>query len=465
MPATKISNQVAKMPRVDGWNNLLTMMGKQGHDKRMSTVFSAKTFMDEQQLTDLYVDDGMGKLLVDLMIDDAMREGFQIEGDPEGLVQSKIEEIEGFLEIERLLKWDRLFGGAVMILGVDDGSSDLEQPLNINNIRSLEFLRTYDRYRVNWTTADLYNDPKLRKHGKVAVYNVWPVDGLASYRVHETRCIVLPGMDIPEQARRLNQGWGTSFLQHCYEQMRDLGDAYGGLGNIIQDFVFGTLSINNLQEMIAAGQESFIKARLELMDLSRHVINTVLLDEKEVYEKHASTVSGLSDIMDKFYEALSMVSGYPIRKLKGDQGGGLNNEGTGVTKDYYDRVSSYQENRYKAALNTVSKIIMKSSKGPFSGTEPKDWKIKFNPLFQLTEKEEAEVKKLNSESDCNYVNAGVLDPVEVAESRFGGDTYGEQIVLSVVDRESLKEEANPEPVQGTGAQPKPTKKAGKSVKP
>lgn len=436
MPATKMpGTSIAKVThRVDGWENLLTGMGKVNQDKRMHTTFSAKNYMTEWELMDLYVDDGLTQKIVNKIVEESMKKGFEIEGDPENLVLSRLQEIKGMIEVERALKWDRLYGGTVTVIGIDDGG-DLETPVNEQNIRDIVFLRTYDRHRVSWTTADLYNDPKQQKYGQVQFYSIYPASGaigprgVASFRVHESRCIVLDGIDIPEQARSLNSGWGSSSIQAVYEVLRSLGNVYGGLESIVDEFIFNTLSVENLADLMASGRESVVKARLELMDLSKHIINTILLDAKEKYEKHSSTVTGLPEIVDKFWEYLSAITGYPMRLLKGDQAEGLNNKGEGVSDDWYSIVSSYQSSKLQPVLERLAQLIFLSKRGKFKGVEPKDWKIKFVPLKQLSEKEDAEIKKINSETDKNYVDASVLDPAEVAMSRFGGDTYGKQIEL------------------------------------
>jgi uncharacterized protein len=469
MPAIKVLNvkpfpfvhKAVSQRHIDGWENLLTGMGRSDHDKRVNTTFSAKAFMTELELTDLYVDDGIGKRIVDIVPDDMMRKGFDIDGDPDCLVQSKLEEIGAFKEITRLLKWNRLFGGALCVMGVNDGNADLKTPLNKNNIRELSFLRVYDRFRIQWTSTDLYSDPRLPKYNQPEFYTVYPIGsnpgkGLSSFLVHESRCIVMDGVDIPDQARLMNQGWGASYLQHCYEVMRSCGNVYGGLENIIDDFIYGVLTIQNLQEMMAAGKEKDVKDRLELMDLSRHMINTLLLDEREKYEKHASTVSGLAEIVDKFFQLLVLVTGIPMRKLIGQQTGGLNNKGEGETDDYNNMVASDQERDLKPIIERLTKIIILSKQGPFKGIEPKDWKVKFRPLTQLSEETQATIRKTNADADCAYVNASVLDPEEVAESRFGGESYGDKIILSKGPR-------NIEPVEPETPEAKP--KGAKYVKP
>jgi hypothetical protein len=434
---------------------LFSGQGVRNQDRKVSTTFSAKNFMDEQELTDLYVDDGFAKRVVNLLPGDMLRAGFDIEGDPDELVCARLEELKAMREIERLLRWSRLFGGAICVMGIDDGTLDMALPINETQIRNIIFLRVYDRYRITWTTGDLYNDPKNPKYGKVAVYTINPL-GMQSFRVHESRCLVLDGIDIPDMARSMNNSWGASALQHCYEQIRSLGGIYGGLESIVDDFVTGTLAIKNLAGLINSDQSALVKERLEILDLSKHIINTILLDaDNEVYTKHASSVAGLGDIVDKFFTALSITTGIPQRVFMGKQSGGLNNEGKGETDDWNNVVSVAQITELQPILEVLIRFIMLSKEGPFRGVEPDDWGIKFKPLEVMNEKEEAEIKKLHADTDTAYVNAGVLDAAEVALSRFGGEVYGNEIeLLTVRDSNSLTEPDDTIPPESV-ANPKP----------
>jgi hypothetical protein len=442
VPIKKVTSSMpVKLARADGgWTNIFSGAGIRGQDRKASTTFTAKVFMTEQELIDLYVDDGFAKRVVNLLPGYMLRSGFTIEGDPDEAVMARLEEIKAIIEIDRLLRWNRLFGGAICVMGIDDGSLDMTIPVNTSQIRNVIFLRTYDRYRVNWTTSDLYTDPRSPKYGKVQFYNVFPLGGMKSFRVHETRCLVMDGVDIPDMARSMNNSWGASALQHCYEQIRSLGGIYNGLESIVEEFVTGSLAIKNLAGLINSDQEELVRRRLELLDLSKHIINTMLLDaDNEKYEKHASSVAGLGEIVDKFFTALSIVTGIPQRIFLGQQAGGLNNEGKGETDDWNNVVEVAQVTELQPLLETLVKYIMLSKEGAFRGVEPDDWGIKFNPLEVMNDKQVAEIRQINSVTDKNYIDAAVLDPAEVATSRFGGEVYGKEIEL-------MGTRALPEPV-------------------
>jgi phage-related protein (TIGR01555 family) len=424
----------------DGWENLWTGVGIENRDRRVSTTFTARNILSEGELTQLYSDDGLARRIVDKYVEEMMKKGFRVEGDPGDLVKATLEDIEAFPALEELLTWARLHGGAVSVVRIDDGGT-LDTPVNEAQIRTIEAIDTYDRWQVQVNRPlDLYTDINNPKYGKVQFYNIQPFDGTASFRVHESRCIVMDGQKIPKRLRLLNQGWGISILQSCFEKLRRLDNIYGNVESITEDFVTTTVTMKNLMELIAAKKEAVVKRRLALMDMSRHTMNTVLLDELETFNKSASTVSGLPEVVDRFVSALVAVTGMPARVLLGQQGGGLNNNGDGETRDWYDSIASEQVRKYRPALEKLVRYIFLAKKGYFKGVEPKQWFIEFTPLYQPTEKEVAEVYKINSDADCAYVNAGVLDEVEVALSRFGETKYGQTITLATLKREPATED-------------------------
>ena len=419
----------------DGWENLFTGRGVSTTDRRLSTTFKSKALMQEGELNQLYADNGFAARVVDKYVEAMVQKGWKVNGDQKDLVIGRLDELKAWPWLEKLLRWNRLHGGAVLVLNLDDGRAASE-PLNEANLRRIISMRVYDRWRVQvQRPVALYDDPRDPKYGEVRVYTISPLDGLPSQDVHESRCLVLDGMDIPDRVRQLNQWWGLSFLQRCFEQLRQIGEVYDDIEDILADFVTQTVTMEGLMEKLAAGKESLIQRRLHLIDMSRATMNTVLLDKEEEFAKQASTVSGLAEVLDRYLQALSIVTGMPARVLLGQQGGGLNNEGEGETRDWYDTIASEQVRIYKPrVLERLVRLVMLERQGPFKGRPLAEWFIEFEPLYQMSKKEVAEIRKINADMDVAYVQNGILDPAEVAISRFGGAKYGDDIELDTLDR-------------------------------
>lgn len=422
--------------RLDGWQNLLTGMGIENRDKNVSTQFARTMFLDENTLTFMYREDGLARRIIDLPVNEMVREWFTVEGDSDGEILQKLKSLHAKERIRSGLKWASLYGGSLGVIGIDDGG-DLEQPLNQNNIRDIHFIHIFDRWRVKWSTLDQYNDPEHPKFGEPEFYNISPIHAIsAPFRVHETRTIRFDGAEIPLRVRHGNSGWYDSDLQRLYNRIRSMGNIYGGVENIVNEFVISTLQIDNLQDMIANGKEDLIKKRLNLIDLSKHIINTVLLDKEEKFEKKASTVTGLSKLMQDFVLALSAESGIPVTVLMGQSPKGLQATGESDIRIWYDNIAAMQEEKILSQLEYLVWLCQLSKNGAFKGKEIENWSINFNPLWQPTQKEIAETRLNTAKTDEIYVNTGVVQPSEVALSRFGGDTYSMDTVIDTDLREA-----------------------------
>ena len=404
--------------RFDGWQNLLTGAGMLGRDKRAYTSYGAGPILGQVQLRQMYEGEGFARRIINLPAREMTRQWIEIEGDTDGLCLEELKRLKAKTSLRDMIRWARLYGGALAVLGLDD-RQDLEAPLNEAGLQGVEFIRVHDRHRISWTSDDLYADSNHPKFGEPEFYTINPING-AMYRVHESRTLIMDGEPVPEETRSQNNGWGGAALQAVHSQLRDLGEAYSGTASIIQDFITGTLNISNLHNLLASGQEDLVIRRLGLMDQSRHIINTVLLDKEEVYQKHASSVSGLADLLDRFALALSAVTGIPQTLLMGQSPAGLSATGDADIRFWYDNIKSDQEDKLLPPLERLVTLIMAAKRGPFKGREPEGWAIRFNPLWQLSDKEEAEFRKTVAETDNIYLTTGVVDPAEVAHSRFGG---------------------------------------------
>jgi len=429
---TKKKNKVINF---DGWGNILTNLGIRGKDRTQSTNYLYDNRLDENQLMNLYTGDGFAKKVVDLIATEMTREWFTIEGDTDNLIVGALDEIDGKEKVTDLIRWSRLFGGAVLLLGVDDGQ-ELDQPINYNNIRKLDYLQVFDRHQVWWTFNDVYG-VESRNFGKPEFYRINPLKtAAAEIVVHESRIIKMDGEKLPVRRYIDNDYWGDSVLQPIYTQLKNLGAAYGTTANIMEDFVQSVLTINNLQDMLAAGEDELIQKRLQIIDTSRHVANTILLDENESYTKLGSSVGGLDGLIDKFTLALAAVSGIPVTFLMGQAPAGLQATGASDIRMFYDNIKGEQEDTLRPVIEKLTKIIMLSSEGGFGGRELENWCIKFTPLWQLTDSENATLRKTIAETDQIYINTGVLDPSEVAIARFGGESYSMDTFIDNETREN-----------------------------
>lgn len=448
--AKTLSARERKMLRTDGWSNILTGMGLRATDRNRHTHFRFEGQMSQNQLEAMYAAGGFAKRIVDLPAREMTREWFEIEGDTNGDVLKALKKLGAKKKVEQLLKWSRLYGAALGVIIADD-SPVLEEPLNENNIGRIAAIQVFDRYQVFFNWTDMYQDPVHEKFGQPEFYYVMPYHTGQVIKVHETRVLRFDGAEMPDRLRYMNLGFGFSELQMVFEALKRVGSSYSSIETILQEFVTKVLTISNLQELIESKQDDLVQQRLALMDMTAHVSNTVLLGKGEEMVKVSSTVTGIADLVDKLLQALSAVAGIPVTLLMGEAPAGLNATGDSDIRNFYDNIASQQEEKLLPQLERLIYLLMKAKQGPTRGRVVRNWSIKFNPLWQLTDKEIAETRQIVADADAIYLDRGVLKPQEVADSRFGGDHYS---IETQVD-------GTPRPDNVDLGDAKPTDNAGK----
>lgn len=416
----------------DGWMNLFSGLGTKA-DKKKSTRAVPTGFLLDAELETIYADDGLGARIVDLLPDDMMKQGwhYEFDNEKEGVEDySKVyakafKDMRANDKINKALKWARLYGGCLILLGVYDGEK-LDTPLNLNKIKSFENLKIISRNNVMYGTMEFQMDERKPHYGQVEFYPVTFYTGrkFETVRVHYTRVIELHGIEIPSSEASIIpiefRYWGISVFQRIQDRLKELAGSFGSLANLLQELTIGKYRYKDLAEIMATeGGEKLVQNRLQAMDEMKSSFHSILMDTEENFERDTVSFGGVSDVLYQFMMLTSASTGYPMTKLFGISPGGLNSTGDSDMYQYYDMVKSKQETELLPILERLVHIISEWQKVP----EPT---IKFNPLEQMTEKEQAELdeKKANTEKRKQetyqgYIDMGIMTPEIVEELEFG----------------------------------------------
>lgn len=423
--------------RTDGWMNVLNGMGVRGRDKTTAICFRACPVFSFVDLNELYRADGLTKRVIDIVPAEMLRQGWEVDGDPEGAILGKFEELDVTCKLTQLIQWSRLYGGAIIVMGIADGLP-LNAPVDVNNIRSINWLQVFDRWQVQINYDSITQDLNDENYGFPEWYQVQDYRTGAIFVVHYSRILRMDWGNLPPRDRYYNQGWGDSVLVSIYNELKNYGAAFGNTSAIMQDFVNGILKIPGLSNSLAQSCDETDRAlmkRLDFANLSKGVTNMMVLDGEEIYEKLSTNVAGISDLLDRFMLSVSSVTGIPITLLFGRAPAGLNATGDADIRNFYDSVKQYQETKLKPVLEKLIYYMFKAEYGPNHGVEPENWSIQFTPLWQNTEEQEAIMRRTVAETDAIYIDRGVLDPTEVAVSRFGGDRWSMNTIIDEEARE------------------------------
>ena len=419
--------------RADGLQNVLIGMGT-GRDKAQYTKTTATIFLAQEELENLY-GEWLPRRIVDIYADQATRKGFKVLFGGEGVRAEEVQGIEQVIEdlyiLEHLnlaAKNSRLYGGACLLLFIDDGRPAY-MPVDKRNIRRVEDIECLDR----WQIAPVINEENLYDYSKATYYQIISGDLInqpqLSY-IHKDRILRFDGDWLPYRIRQRNYGWGMSSLQTVYDSFRHYWTGLNSAATLLTEFDIFVHKVRGLAAMLAAGKESSIRDRLQVNDMSKSIYRGYAIDaEKEELEFISRNFGGIGEILEKLRVDIIGASKIPHTVLFGESPSGLGSTGRSEERDFAKMLADYQSVNFKRPMKKLLEYIMLSKEGPTKGGLPESWRISFNPLFELNEREMADVRARVAAVDGRYIQLGVLSPKEVADARYGGSEWSMELTL------------------------------------
>lgn len=425
----------------DGWMNPLSGLGTKEIDKVNQSFYRACPWFTFIELDEMYRSEGLTRRIIDIIPSDMIRQGWEVEGDADNLLNQKLDLLNAKKKLANLITWSRLYGGAIIVLGIADGRP-LDQPVDLLNIRNVVWMHVFDRWQTMIDLPYLCQDLNSENYGYPEYYQIQDIRSGADFLVHHSRVLRMDWGQLPPREKYWNQGWGDSAIIPIYNELRNYGLSIANTSLMMQDFVNGVLKIPGLSNsLVTSGDcgngsiQNQIFQRIDLANITKSTAQMMALDGDESYEKLSTNVSGVADIIDRFMLTVCSVTGIPATLLFGRSPAGLNSTGESDIRNYYDMIKQLQELKLKPLLEKLNTYIMLSKDGDFGGMELENWNIQFTPLWQNTEEQEATLRRTVAETDSIYIDRGVLDPNEVAISRFGGDRWSMNTIIDLKARE------------------------------
>lgn len=406
----------AKLFNIDSLSNVMLGMGTKNDPMKYNKI-AQRYLLDKQTLDNLYMANGIAALIVNKIPEEMTRAGFEVEGISEEnkkRLTSDLETLDIKRKFREAITFARLYGGAAIVFGLNDGQV-LSQPLNPNRVRGVEFLRVYDRHQISEYERE--TNPRNPMYGQVKLWAITPSRGMM-YLVHHSRMQFFDGEILPNQTREQNNGWGKSVLQDCYDEVLRVTGSHDFTLQVLNRIQQAIHGMKNLASTLATpGGEAIVAKRLQTVDMTRGVLNTIVIDAEETYTIETQSLSGIKDVLKEFVALLAGVTGYPVF-IFGQSLGGLNSTGDKEAKVWYEKIESEQNFVMKKPLVFLIDTLLKTY-----GETSKEWHIKFNPLAALTESEKADIEKTEAET---------------AEIKVR--TFAAAVDNGFVEREALKEE-------------------------
>jgi phage-related protein (TIGR01555 family) len=432
--------------KLDRWVNYQTGLGTIA-DKTRAGYFETPWRLNDVEITDLVSGNDLAAKAVEKRPNEMFRRGYELESKKAGeLDKSKIQDLSEYaterlqcdLRLHQGLTFGRQYGGALLILGIDDGREPWE-PLDEKNIKSFDFINQIDR-RFAYV-QDYYSDPMQPKYGQPRTYLIANAVATSSYRssdgtkfgyktkskaklaniatsilnVHESRLIRFDGVEPDIITRQTLAGWSWSVLQRGYEVLRQCDGSFDALAYLISDASQGIFKLKGLFNAITAGQEGKLRARLELMERTRSVMHGVALDAggEEDFTRVVTPMTGIPDAIDRIMQRLAAAFDMPLTELFGMSPAGMNATGESDRIKWYDTIANEQVNFLAPKIRRLYRLIALAHDSPFKG-QPVDFKVHFHPLYAPTDDELAKTRFTNAQRDQIYIQNEVVTAEQVA---------------------------------------------------
>lgn len=461
---------------MDGFDNFVSRLGLNNDNALSAGTYEFNLVTRNRiKLEAAYRGSWIVGAVVDSVAEDMTRAGVDIvtsDGDENiKKLKNSMNRLQIMHSTCQLIKWGRLYGGALGVLQIQ--GQKLDTPLNLDSIAKDQFrgIVVFDRWQLNPVLDRVIDSgPDM---GLPEFYQIVSTPTQSSpdsktltgqQTVHHSRVIRYTGIDLPFFQAITEMMWGESILERLWDRLISFDNATMSSASLIDRANLRTVGIEGLREIIAAGGEAQkgLEAQFEMMRLMQVNEGLTLLDKNDTFAATAYSFAGLSDMMLQFGQQLSGASGIPLVRLFGQSPAGLSATGDADIRMYYDNINAQQEARLRNPFTVLIKVLWRSE---FGKPAPEDLEFTFTPLWQMSAIDKSTVAKTNAETISGAYESG-LTTRECAMKELrqsSGDTgvfsniTDEDIAEAENDPPPMPDQANPEPNLSPEADPKPAK--------
>lgn len=388
--------------------NFTTGLGGR-NDKTMGSQY-VLGLMSDTELVDAYRGDWLCRKVVDIPAKDQLRAWRAWQAD-----QAQIEAIEAEekrLQVRshvlRARILSRLFGGAVIIMG--DGSSDMAQPFEAAQVGlgGLKYLMSLPRTKVSpgekdWTPGANYGLP--------LTYQLANGNG-DQMVIHHTRVVRFIGAPLPEDDTGEAEGWGDSVLLAVRQALQEAGATTQAVASLVQEAKTDVIAVPDLLNKTSNAKDTKnLLARFALMAAAKSNNGVTIVDKNEEWNQKQISFAQMPELIDRGLQIAAGAADIPAVRLLSQSPAGMNATGESDLINYYDRLKSEQENELTPTLSPLDDAVIASA----LGSRPTPIYYNWNPLWQLSDKDKAEVEKKRAETVKIHKETGLLPEQALAK--------------------------------------------------
>jgi uncharacterized protein len=409
---------------IDSFSNMLTGFG--GWKDRLVHQHWAFQQLAPNELENAFRGDWIARKIVQLPAFDSCRAWRQWQADPDQIEKLEKAERDFALQLKLLgaIEKARLYGGAAMILGVDQGRFNEELDIERVGKGDLKFVHVVERWmlshgpRVLDITSPWYGEPSYYMRSNVVtpdppgdIENVGrqTMLGYAPGEVifiHPSRVIRLIGNEYPD-IERSQDCWGDSVLQPVAEAIKASGIVTTAIANIVADMKLDVIKVPGLTAKMATDESTAqVLKRFTETNAAKSVLNALLLDKEEEWERLQVSVANMDKLLESYLIICAGAADIPVTRLLGQSPAGMNSTGESDIRNYYDKLASEQTVRLTPTISRLDEVLIRHVFGDRDEDIHYDW----NPLWQMDDVQKADISLKKAQAYKIDVDTGLINP-------------------------------------------------------
>jgi len=386
--------EVIPMRTNDSLRSVVSGLGDPMRDKMALTTYGFQ-MLDEVQIANIYRSNWMGRKAVDIPALDAVRKGrdWQASQEQIELIEAEQNRLGFWKKLLEVLIKARLWGGAALYIGT--GDNDLASPLAPERIKKggVRYLTVLGRRDL--AAGEIDQDVMSEFYGKPAYYEVTGANSLV--RIHPSRFSIFVGAAQADAFLNggINQGWGDSVLEAMYAAMKNADATAANIASLVFEANVDVFRIPDFMASLAdPTYAQRLLDRFMLAATAKGINRSLILDKDEEYERKTISFATLPDVMQQFIQQFCGAADIPMTRFLGTAPSGLGSNGDHSMANYHDRIASVQSLELTPALYRLDECLIRSA----LGSRPPEIFYTWAPLEQMSEKEQAEIGKMNAET-------------------------------------------------------------------
>ena len=311
------------------------------------------------------------------------------------LVLKRLKELEFWDKLEQQIKYERLTGAGCMFLNLSyKGAKEFDFSIGKENkkLNKIEFINVFNKWDIK--SYEIENSILNKNYKNIISYN------LEKAKIHSDYVGLLCSSKNDED------DLGTSLINALYRAIWSSQKMVESIGKISFQILFrelklGNVNFDNIGEYIA--KTNFIREQAETNNL------IVLDGSSSAAYKTPGSLPNLEHFDKVLWNQITTTSQIPKSILTGKQEG-VTTGGSYDIENYYFRLMGYWNKYCVPIVKKVIDLILEEN-----NIQERDYEIFKWPLWEITEREQAEIEEIKSktykaiaEADSIRLNSGVI---------------------------------------------------------